>query len=109
MAKNKYFAKKTTVGGMKYDSKGEANRHQELKIMERVGDITQLQHQVKFEIIPKIGKQRAANYIADFVYYDKNGVKIVEDFKGMSTAEYKLKKKLMLFRHGISITETGRR
>ena len=52
------------------------------------------------------GYVRPAKYIADFVYYDRECMRtVVEDVKGMRTAAYTLKKKLMLWIHGIKIQE----
>ena len=67
--------------------------------------IKDLELQVKFELVPKNGKERAVNYKADFVYTE-NGKKVVEDCKGVRTKEYIIKRKLMLDRYGIEILET---
>jgi hypothetical protein len=82
----------------------EANRWCELRMLEKAGLIQDLQRQVKFELIPKQDGERAVHYVADFVYVE-DGKKIVEDVKGMRTKEYRLKKKMMLFFHGIRIKE----
>jgi hypothetical protein len=89
--------------------------------MERSGKIQNLERQVKFVLIPaqyepdkvgtrgglKRGKllERECSYIADFVYTE-NGKQVVEDSKGFRTADYKIKRKLMLSVHGIKIKET---
>ncbi len=105
--KNKYHAKK--VNG--YDSKKEYQRANQLKLMQRAGEISDLQEQVPFEIIPtqrdEAGNllERSCRYIADFIYKDKKGKLIVEDTKGVRTPEYKIKRKLMLQVYGISIKE----
>ena len=102
---SKYGNIKTrTSDGIVHDSMKEANRWCELKMLEKVGKIQDLQRQVKFELIPKQEGERAVHYVADFVYVE-DGKKIVEDVKGMRTKEYKLKKKMMLFFHGIRIKE----
>lgn len=114
MAYNKYGAKKTTLAnGEKFDSRKEANRYCELSLLERAGRIKDLRKQVKYVLIPaqrdKTGKmlEYEASYIADFVYWDFSlGCEVVEDVKGVRTDIYKLKKKLMLWVHGIRITET---
>ena len=67
---NKYHAKKVTVDGIEFDSRREANRFAELKLMERAGMITDLKRQEEFELIPKCGKERPAKYHADFSYID---------------------------------------
>lgn len=101
---NKYGNKKVTVDGIEFDSKKEARRYSELKLLERAGEIQDLQLQVKFELIPKQKGERACNYIADFVYTE-NGQTVVEDTKGFKTPEYIIKRKLMLERYGIRIKE----
>jgi hypothetical protein len=55
--------------------------------------------------IPKQEGEREVCYIADFVYQE-DGKLVVEDVKGHRTEVYKLKKKLMLWVHGIRIKET---
>ena len=122
----KYNATKVTIDGHTFDSKKEANRYLELKLLERAGTITDLQLQVKFELIPaqytpdevkvlKSGKEkiikgkcleRECSYIADFVYTDlRTGKTVVEDSKGMRTPEYVIKRKLLRYRYGIAIQE----
>lgn len=104
--RNKYGATKS--GG--YDSKKEHKRANELKLMQRAGLITNLREQVKYVLIPTqrdaAGNllEKECSYRADFVY-DKDGVTVVEDTKGVCTPEYRLKRKLMLYVHGISIVE----
>lgn len=118
---NKYRNKKVVRNGITYDSKKEADRHAVLKLLERAGKIRELERQVKFVLIPaqyepdtvgkrggvKKGKliERECSYVADFVY-EENGKKVVEDTKGFRTADYKIKRKLMLYVHGIKIKET---
>lgn len=114
-SKNKYGAKKVTVDGIQFDSRKEANRYCELKLLERCGAITDLELQKEFELIPAQridGKviERAVKYKADFVYKE-NGKIIVEDVKGYRDpssagyAKFVLKRKLMLFVHGIRVRE----
>ena len=100
----------TTVGGEVFDSQREYNRWRELILLVKAGEISNLSRQVKFELIPsqRIGKkvvERACRYIADFVYIDKYGRLVVEDVKGYRTKEYIIKRKLMLYIHGIQIRE----
>lgn len=103
---NKYGAVRS--GG--YDSRKEHRRANQLKLMQRAGLISNLREQVKFVLIPTQrdtqGKllEKECSYYADFVY-DKDGVTVVEDTKGVRTPEYKIKRKLMLRVHGISIKE----
>lgn len=106
---NKYGSKKTEVDGVTFDSKKEAKRYQELRILEKAGEITDLRRQVKFVLIPSQridGRvaERAVEYKADFVY-TQDGQTIVEDTKGFRTKDYIIKRKLMLWVHGIRIRE----
>lgn len=98
---NKYHAKKTTVNGITFDSKWEAERYNQLSAMEQSGQIKNLQRQVRFVLqdgyINNKGKKiKPIYYFADFQYTDKDGNKIVEDTKSPATKTdvYKLKKKL---------------
>lgn len=106
---SKYYSRKVTIGGIAFDSQREAYRWRELALLQKAGQITDLQRQVKYELIPaqKInGKvvERACTYIADFVYKE-NGNTVVEDTKGFKTKDYIIKRKLMLWVHGIRIVE----
>lgn len=101
---SKYNNKKIEVDGIKFDSRKEANRYTELKLLERVGSIKHLELQPKFllqESFKHKGKTiRALYYVADFKYFDKKKFKmVVEDVKGMKTDVYKIKKKLFLFKY----------
>lgn len=106
----KYNNEKMVVDGIAFDSKREARRYQELKALEKAGQITDLKLQVPYTLIPsqkdENGKTiRGVKYIADFVYR-QNGEEIVEDCKGFRTDVYKMKKKLMLYKYGITIRES---
>jgi len=98
---SKYHAKREG----KYASKRESRRAKELAIMESIGLISGLEEQVKYELVPKQEGERSVTYIADFRYV-QNGVEITEDCKGMRTPYYILKRKLMLWVHGIRVLET---
>lgn len=108
---SKYNAQKTTVDGITYDSRKEAQRAQELRLMLKAGIISNLREQVPYELIPaqknEYGKviERAVIYKADFVYDDEKGKTVVEDTKGVRTKEYIIKRKLMLYEYGIRIRE----
>lgn len=104
--KSKYGAVKTEVDGIKFDSKHEAKRYQELRLLEQAGEITNLCLQVPFELIPKSKYGMPIRYIADFTYNDLNGQLIVEDAKGVKTPVYRLKRRLMAELNGIEIKET---
>lgn len=101
---SKYHAKKVTIDGITFDSKREAERWSELKILERAGVIQQLKRQVKFDLIPAQSGERGVYYRADFTYL-QNGRLVVEDSKGFKTPEYIIKRKLMLWIHSIRIRE----
>lgn len=122
---NKYYNKKITIDGQVFDSRKEARRYSELKMLEKAGQITDLQTQVPFELIPaqyeryeRYGKngqrlkdgvrcvEKAVKYIADFVYKE-NGVLVVEDTKSPATRtkDYVIKRKLMRHIHDIKIKE----
>lgn len=122
--RNKYRAKKCYVGNMVFDSQMEMYRYQELSLLERAGKISNLKRQVKFTLIPaqyesferisnitgkrlKDGKrviEKECSYVADFVY-EENGETIVEDVKGCKTKDYIIKRKLMLYVHGVRLRE----
>lgn len=125
MRRRKYGNTKIMVDGIQFDSKREAARYRELKLLERAGVISFLQWQAKFQLIPnqyapsnetytkgprkgqrKPGKllEHECSYIADFCYI-QNGETVVEDAKGYRTEVYRIKKKLMLERYGIQIRE----
>ena len=117
---SKYHSKMVIRDGEKYDSVKEYKRHQELLLLQRSGVIQDLQRQVEFVLIPAQREPDAVGvrggiikgktieqkccYIADFVYTE-NGKQIVEDTKGFKTKDYILKRKMMLYFHGIKIKE----
>lgn len=109
--KRKYGNRKVKFGGLTFDSELEFARYQQLKLLERAGQITDLELQPRFELIPKQrrddGKpERACEYVADFRYTDTaTGQTVIEDAKGMRTRDYIVKRKLMLQVHGISVRE----
>jgi hypothetical protein len=105
----KYKNRKIAVNGDVFDSKKEYIRYRELALLERAGRISDLKRQVKYELIPSQrvnGKvvERACTYVADFVYTE-NGKTVVEDTKGFRTKDYIIKRKLMLYVHGIQLQE----
>lgn len=104
--KHKYGAKPTMVGDIRFDSKAEAKRYEQLKLMEKAGLIVNLELQPKFDFVVNGMKLPRTWYKADFRYVDvKTDDVIVEDVKGMITPIYQLKKKLMMACHGIEIRE----
>lgn len=112
MNMSKYGAKKVTYDCKTFDSQKEAQRYAELRLLERGKAIKDLKWQVMFQLLPAqkddSGKliERPVDYIADFVYTDcRTGKQVIEDTKGMKTREYILKRKMMLYFHGIRIKE----
>lgn len=108
----KYGNEKCTLNGAQFDSKAERKRWAELRLLAKAGYVSNVRRQVPFELIPQ---QRLANgrvlrscvYVADFLYRDeREGREVVEDVKGAVTPEFRIKRKLMLFVHGIEIRET---
>ena len=124
--RSKYGAKKINIDGEIFDSKREAKRWQELKLREDLGLISDLRRQVKYVLVPAQrepdtvgarggihrGKliEREVSYYADFVYTDsKTGELVVEDVKGYKGGGayelFKIKRKMMLWLHGIRVKE----
>ena len=122
----KYGNSKTYVDNIQFDSKHEAERYIKLRFMKDKGMLHDLQLQKKYVLVPaqyekstevytkgkhkgepKQGKliERELSYYADFDYYTADGEHVVEDAKGMKTKEYIIKRKLMLWVHGIRIRE----
>jgi hypothetical protein len=107
MRQTKYRAVKTVVDGIRFDSKLEAKRYQELRLLEQSKAISALICQERFPItVPSTSGRLAhiCDYIADFAYWS-DGCRVVEDVKGMRTPVYRLKKKLVEAMYGITITE----
>lgn len=105
---NKYRNTKVVVAGIKFDSIKESRRYFDLFLLSKVGKISELKRQIKFELIPRQRGERAMNYYADFTYYDAEGNYVVEDVKSSVTRKnpaYIQKRKLMLQVHGIKIKE----
>lgn len=97
-----------------YHSKREAKRALDLSLMLVAGQVRNLRAQVKYLLIPKQDGERECSYVADFVYEERGFVtdfgtiwnSIVEDCKGFRTPDYIIKRKLMLFVHGVKVRET---
>lgn len=102
---NKYNAQKTVVDGHKFDSKFEAEHYSGLRLLEKAGVISDLELQPRFLLQDKFvyqgHQERKIEYVADFMYH-QDGKTIVEDTKSPATrtAEYKLKRKLFLYKYG---------
>ena len=98
----KYNAQKTDCcQGHKHDSRFEANRCDELHLMQKKGIISNLRTQVRYELTPAMKyeqfgmpNERNVTYIADFVY-TQYGLTFIEDTKGFKTPEYVIKRKML--------------
>ena len=97
--KSKYNSTPTVMDGKRYDSKREANRAGELKLMAQAREIVGFAEQVTIHI-PGDHK-----YIADFVVLNRDGTYTVEDTKGVKTPVYKLKRDLVREEYGIELRE----
>lgn len=105
----KYGNRKTVIDGITFDSKKEARRYSELKLLEAAGEIAELELQPTFTLTGrnalKYKSGRLVKYKADFRYYDiRKQVWIIEDAKGMPTPAYKLKAAIMADM-GVPVTE----
>lgn len=103
--RNKHGNTKVKKDGYVFDSKAEAERYDELKLMADLGQIINLEIHPRYELQPPFDRDgqhyRAITYVADFSYYDiPNSSQVVEDVKGHRTALYKLKRKMFLLKYG---------
>lgn len=108
----KYGNHKCEVDGVKFDSKHEAARYRQLKLMERAGTITMLELQKAFVLVDPVimdGRRKPAiRYVADFVYIDERDNLVVEDAKSPITRAdpvYRMKRHMMKSFHGIDVRE----
>ena len=99
---NKYYNQETIVDGIKFQSKKEAQRYLELKLLQKAGEISNVELQPKFILQEKFKKKgktyREINYIADFKYIE-NGQVVVEDVKGLKTDVFQIKHKLFEYKY----------
>lgn len=108
----KYRNIKTTVDGIQFDSKAEAARWGELKLMERAGLIRDLKRQQSFELAPSVkfeGAKRAQpalRLIVDFTYYEGER-RIAEDVKGVVTTAFTIKRHLLKAEWGLDVRLTA--
>jgi len=113
LKQSKYHNVKVIVDGEKFDSKKEAQHWAELKLRERIGDISDLRRQVPYDLRCPVdwnptGQAVVATYIADFVFVDSKGLTHVQDCKGGSatkTQVYMLKKRWLAIQSNIEIEE----
>jgi hypothetical protein len=106
LSQNKYHNRKTEVDGIEFHSAAEARRYGELKLMVRAGVIDDLVTQPRWDL--PVNGLIVGRYVGDFSYVQRDtGQLVVEDVKSdpTKTAIYRLKKKLMLAIHGLTIME----
>lgn len=111
-ALSKYKNVKTECDGFKFDSTKEKNRYLYLKELINRGLISNLQRQVRFDLIPTNNLHRGVYYVADFTYIKDNEL-IIEDVKPFDKkrqkyllkSDYIIKKKLMYHIFKIIIKE----
>ena len=103
--KRKYNSTPTVIDGVRFDSKKEAKRYWELKILQTAGKISKLELQPAFKMV--VNGKKICRYTADFQYFE-NGKKIVEDVKSKATKtrDYRIRVKLLDALYGIQIVET---
>lgn len=100
---SKYKNRKVVVDGIEFDSQKEADYYAELKLLQKAGEIKEIELQPKFELLPGFKKNgrtfRAITYTADFkVTYADGHVEII-DVKGIKTEVFKLKRKIFEFQY----------
>lgn len=102
---SKYNAVVSYSDGIRFSSKKEMHRYNELQLLVKAGEIGDLKLQVKYSL--DVNGVHITNYYADFVYTDFHTMKtIVEDAKGKRIQPYPIKKALMKAIHDIDILET---
>lgn len=106
---HKYHAKAVVIDGFRFDSKAEATRYRELKLLEKAGEIWELVVQPRFSLAAaRIGTALAGTqnsigeYRGDFSYQDRSG-RVVEDVKGFDTPLSKWKRKHLAVQYGITV------
>jgi hypothetical protein len=111
---SKYKAKRTTVDGIVFHSQKEARRYQELKLLQKAGEIQDITLQPRYELSVthwlmggEVMEVSIGAYVADFRYIDRRAqAVVVEDVKGFKTPLYRWKKKHVEAQYGIRIRET---
>lgn len=100
---HKYGARKTTIDGITFDSRAEAQYYQRLRLLQRAGEVTDIQLQPTYELQPGYKrngrKVQPITYVADFLVTYKDGRQEIVDVKGQKTEVYRIKKKLFEYRY----------
>lgn len=102
---HKFHAKRAEVDGLKFASRAEARRYQDLLLLLAAGEIHDLKCQVRYPLV--VNEVKIGTYVCDFQYRDCDGKQIVEDVKGVATQVFKIKCKLMRALYHIEILVTG--
>ena len=102
MRRNKYFAKKATQDGYRFDSLAEHKRYGELRLLEKAGEIKKLEVHPAYSI-DWGGSAHICTVILDFRYRDKVGGEHIEDVKGQDNALSRLKRKLVEAAYNIHV------
>lgn len=97
----KYGNVKVVIDGIKFDSKLEAKRYGELKLLEKMGLIESFELQKRYPL--EVNGIKICTYVCDFVVNYPNGKRVIEDTKGVLTPDFKLKMKLMKAIYNIDI------
>lgn len=100
---SKYGNHRVTEDGITFDSLAELRRYRELKMLQVAGHITVLEVHPRHVIM--VNGVHVCDYVADFYYIEADGQERVEDVKGVRTAVYRLKKRLMQAVLGIEVIE----
>ena len=104
--RSKYGAQKTQVDGHSFDSKKEARRYAELKLLERMGEIRDLRVHPRWPLL--VNDREIGSATWDFSYIDEVGVFVIEDVKSPATRRetaYRLRRKVFEACHGLEVTE----
>jgi len=99
MLKHKFKAKPTETDGIKFSSKKEAKRYNNLKMLKNIGEVLFFLRQVPFHL------PGGVKYVCDFLIFWTNGQVTIEDVKGFKTESYKAKKKMVEAIYPITILE----
>ena len=102
-SRNKYGNKKTTAGGVTFDSKAEAMYYLGLLADKKKGFVKSIELQPKFELLPKFEKDgvkySALKYVADFRVLLTDGREQIVDVKGVETEVFKIKRKIFEYKY----------
>ena len=104
---SKYRAVPVVIDGRRFHSQKEGRRYRELLLLQKAGEIRDLECQVGFPIF--VHGHKISVYVADFKFITPDGKIVVEDVKSPATAKialYRIKKKLVKACYNIDILET---